>query len=110
MPKRPITLAQLKAQKRGDTSTRTASDRRYDTHSRDKRVRDFYNSALWQRTRNRHRSLHPLCQPCEDAGRTTAVEQVHHITKVVDAWERRCDPTNLLSVCTECHARIEGKA
>jgi len=110
MPKKPITLAQMKARQRGDTSTRAQSDRLYDAHSRDKRIRGFYNSALWQRTRNLYRSHHPLCEPCLDLDRTTAAEQVHHKVKITHRWDLRCEPTNLMSVCRACHAVIEGKA
>lgn len=43
---------------------------------------------------------HPLCGDCDK--RATAV---HHLIPVRVAPHRRCDPTNVVSLCPSCHAR-----
>lgn len=53
-----------------------------------------------------------LCQDCLRNGKTTAAEEVHHITELTaDNWD---DPSvslnadNLISLCRECHAKRHG--
>ena len=108
MPKKAITLAQFKAEQRGDNSTRTQHDRAYD-QSRPAHIRAFYGSTEWQATRRLKLSRNPLCECCEDAGRTKEAKQVHHAAKLTHRWDLRCEPTNLISVCTACHAEIEAR-
>ena len=47
----------------------------------------------------------PLCADCEQAGRTTAAEEVHHKVRISLAPEKRLDFDNLLALCKSCHSK-----
>lgn len=50
-----------------------------------------------------------LCRLCLTRGRiTTEALQVHHITPLAEDWTRRLDPTNLVTLCAECHSKAES--
>jgi 5-methylcytosine-specific restriction enzyme A len=49
---------------------------------------------VWRRFRLVFLSGHPLCVDCEAAGRITVASEVHHVIKLLDAPDRRLDPTN----------------
>lgn len=50
-----------------------------------------------------------LCRLCLAAGRLTVDRlEVHHITPLAEDWARRLDPTNLITLCSTCHAQAEG--
>ena len=72
--------------------------------SRHKRGYDY----RWVKLRERilKRDLY-LCQPCRDAGRTTAATEVHHIT--AKAHGGTDDPANLVSICPPCHLEASRK-
>ncbi|HEY7767367.1 HNH endonuclease signature motif containing protein [Longimicrobium sp.] len=75
-------------QRRGDT--KTDEERR------------FYGSARWQKTRARHRRLHPLCAECERQGYVKAGDMVDHIVPMReggDPW----DPVNHETLCNTHH-------
>ncbi len=59
----------------------------------------------WQRVRLAFLQHNPLCQDCQDAGRTAAACEVHHVAKVAVAPERRLDWDNLRALCKPCHSR-----
>lgn len=62
----------------------------------------------WRKLSERYRAKYPLCERCEEQGRVTAAEEVHHKVPInVDA-SRRLDWSNLMSVCRKCHREIEG--
>ena len=55
-------------------------------------------------------SAHPVCEDCEQAGRTTIATEVHHIRPIESAAGRPADmqelafnPCNLRALCTACH-------
>ena len=55
-------------------------------------------------------SAHPLCEDCEQVGRTTPATEVHHIRPVesaagrpVDMQELAFNPCNLRALCKACH-------
>lgn len=56
--------------------------------------------------------LHPCCQRCQEQGRTTLAEEVHHIRRVEGAAdihgmeERLMDWHNLQALCHDCHRAI----
>ena len=72
------------------------------------------NAQRWRDCRNRQLRLHPLCQMCEKEGRITLAEEVHHIRPIesmndaISMQSLAYDPTNLMSVCRECHHKIHA--
>lgn len=82
-------------------------ERRNGRYSMAKRLR---SSARWQKCRLLHLNEHPLC--CDPLGEHAGPEpadQVHHIIPVFKAPELLCEASNLASICTACHSRIEAK-
>lgn len=74
----------------------------------DAQAKAFYKSITWQKCREYilSRDLY-LCQECLDTcGIPVPADTVHHIEHLKDNWERRLDPTNLVSVCRTCHNRL----
>lgn len=68
----------------------------------------FYNSKLWQRTRdNYRRSVGGLCEDCLQNGIITAGTEVHHVIpltpQTVDDARFSIDPDNLVLLCHDCH-------
>ncbi len=89
---------------------KAAYDRHYDTTQRDKRLAEFYASIAWRRAREAARMRdHNLCQDCLQRGRVVFADTVHHIVPVRDAWARRLQLDNLVSLCTSCHTARHDK-
>lgn len=68
------------------------------------------NSRRWRRLRQAYLSAHPLCEDCEQAGRTTPANEVHHIRPIercagrpIDMQELAFNPCNLRALCKACH-------
>lgn len=68
------------------------------------------NSRRWRRLRAAYLSVHPVCEDCEEKGRTTVATEVHHIRPVEsaagrphDMQELACNPYNLRALCKACH-------
>jgi 5-methylcytosine-specific restriction endonuclease McrA len=55
--------------------------------------------ADWRRLRKEHLRHHPFCIRCGNPAR-----EVDHIIPRFAAPERRLDPTNLQSLCKNCHS------
>ena len=113
MPTKPKTLAQFRAEKRGET-VRASRDRAYEQHrKRDpaKRARKaFYATAAWRRTRALKLARDPVCQECERDGRTNAERlHVHHVQEVADAPHLAHDLGNLETLCIGCHNRRHAR-
>ncbi len=54
-----------------------AEAKRYEKYDRDPAVRRRYGRA-WKRIRDRYIQEHPLCELCQQDGRLTPAEEVHH--------------------------------
>jgi len=61
--------------------------------------------ATWQAVSQAYLREHPLCETCEDNGRTRAAVLVHHIVPLSEGGAR-LNSGNLRALCTECHERI----
>lgn len=75
----------------------------------DSRQRRFRSSRRWTDTAQavKARDCY-LCRLCLAAGRLTVDRlEVHHITPLAEDWARRLDPTNLITLCAECHTQAE---
>jgi len=110
MAKSPKTLSQLRAEKRGDKSTRTQTDRYYEQQRKadpkQRAAKKLYNSARWKKVRALKLSRNPICETCAENGRTTGHRlHVHHIQHVHDAPHQAFDLDNLRTVCLPCHNR-----
>lgn len=57
----------------------------------------------------------PLCEMCLSRGVTRPAKDVHHIQSFMDTIDMEMrkvlayDPTNLMSLCDECHSAIHKK-
>ena len=80
------------------------------------RRREVYNTKQWRDLAALQLGKHPTCQLCAEQGRVTPAVDVHHVrsfTDITDPGERHrvaFDPSNLLSLCKECHATLHNKA
>ena len=70
------------------------------------------NTTRWIRLRRAVISSHPLCVRCEEEGRITLAQEVHHVVPVETAVSREqmealmYNPANLIPLCRECHHSI----
>jgi 5-methylcytosine-specific restriction protein A len=67
----------------------------------DEQYRKFYNSQEWRTFRLEVLKGSPFCQ-CGKFG-----SACHHVEPLKDNWERRLDPTNIVTMCSSCHASHE---
>jgi hypothetical protein len=69
----------------------------------------FFGSSVWKQTRKfvlKHDDYSCiLCGAKKDATRLA----IHHIRPLADDWEDRLDPTNLATLCTNCHHNITSR-
>lgn len=63
----------------------------------------------WRKLSEYKRTIDPLCELCEQAGKVTPATEVHHIRPIADAPELRLEPSNLMSTCTPCHIEIDAQ-
>lgn len=73
----------------------------------------FYSSLAWKRCRElvKKRDAY-LCVDCMKKNKLTAAEEVHHIVELtpdnVTDPSIALDPSNLVSLCRECHRARHG--
>jgi 5-methylcytosine-specific restriction endonuclease McrA len=63
----------------------------------------FYDSSLWQKTRDAKLNRDPLCQYCSYRGQVTEARDVDHYTPLAEGGHATADE-NLVSACVSCHA------
>ena len=69
----------------------------------------FYKSSAWIKCRKAFLSIHPYCNRCEQAGKITPAEHVHH--KIWLTPKNINDPyitlnwDNLEALCHDCHTK-----
>lgn len=80
--------------------------KRYEKYDRDPAVRRRYGRA-WKRIRDRYIQEHPLCELCQQEGRLTPAEEVHHKKPLAEGGTHARD--NLIALCKSCHARIHAQ-
>ena len=82
---------------------------------RSQRNEDYHRiitSYKWQMKRLRYLGGHPLCEICEQEGRTKLAEEVHHVIPIESAssydgmLKLAFDTDNLQALCHECHAAL----
>lgn len=78
--------------------------------SRNKRIR---SSARWQKVARMIRTAHPLCQDPlgihAQKSETVSSAEVHHIKGLSEAPELAFVHSNLMALCSACHAKIENQ-
>ena len=79
---------------------------RYERYQRDPAAKKRYGRA-WQRVRDCFITTHPLCQRCQERGRITPAQEVHHIVPLSQGSTH--DEANLMSLCTSCHSEITAR-
>ena len=77
--------------------------RQYDKYERATDVNKKYGRA-WKRIRDRHISMHPLCEICQKEGKYVPAQEVHHIVPISKGGTHARD--NLQSLCRSCHNKI----
>lgn len=78
----------------------------YDKYTRDPEGIKFYHSAAWLSIRDRKLELNPLCEACEQEGKTVKADMVHHSIPITNK-NYALDIRFLVSLCNACHNRIE---
>ena len=81
-------------------------NQRYEKYDRDPAAKRRYGRA-WKRIRDRYMNAHPLCERCQRDGRLVKAEQVHHIKPLAEGGDH--SETNLMSLCSSCHAKIHAE-
>jgi 5-methylcytosine-specific restriction protein A len=71
--------------------------------------KNFIRSSRWQRIRAQHLQANPFCSRCYAKGRATPAREVHHKLPCRDDAHLQTDPSNLESLCRECHAPLKGE-
>jgi 5-methylcytosine-specific restriction endonuclease McrA len=76
--------------------------RKHDGNSIDRKR--FYDSSLWQATREAKLSRDPLCQVCAYENIVSAAGHVDHWQPLAEGGNPTADE-NLVSMCAPCHSR-----
>jgi len=77
--------------------------RDYNRYRRDPETNKRYGRA-WRRIRDRYIAAHPLCEQCQQTGRLTPAQEVHHVLPLSQGGTH--DEDNLMALCTACHSGI----
>lgn len=71
---------------------------------------EFYNSRTW---RNKRKEIlkrdNYECQFCKRDGRYKRADVVHHVLELSYRYDLALEPSNLLSLCRECHETHHGR-
>lgn len=83
--------------------------RDYDRLSRDKKSKEFYDSREWDCARGYALDADGGIDVYlyMTTGEIKAADTVHHIAPIRDAWDRRLDISNLMSLHHDTHSMIE---
>lgn len=77
-------------------------------YNKDNKYNAFYNTKAWREKRSYILSRDDyLCQECLKNNKYSEATDVHHIQRLRDAWDKRLDNDNLISLCIECHKKAD---
>ena len=100
---RPIVEAEIAARIQ---ESKLKSNKKYNK-TRDPKYTRFYNSGPWRALSAKQLQDDGYrCLWCK--GIATEVDHIQAI-QTPEGWERRLDPTNLRSLCHDCHDRRHGR-
>ena len=63
----------------------------------------------WQKYRKAYLVQNPLCVDCEGEGIVSPATEVHHVTKIKHAPDKRFDGENLMALCGYHHDKRTSK-
>ena len=75
------------------------------------RKKKLYNTQAWKNLSMIYKQEHPLFECCKIDGKTSSVEEVHHLIKFDDQENPEVrsmlllDKDNLISLCKDCHQK-----
>jgi len=78
----------------------------YNKHRRDPKSNKRYGRH-WREVRAAYLSANPLCVMCQQAGKLTPADTVHHKQRLADGGNNYWG--NLMSLCNECHSRLHAE-
>lgn len=76
----------------------------YNKYGRDNFTKSFYKTPAWIVARKKQLQEHPFCEECLKSGKRVKAKMVDHITPIKDGGQPFA-PSNLQSLCWECHSR-----
>ena len=79
---------------------------RYEKYDRDPAVRRRYGRA-WKRIRDRYAEAHPLCELCQQHGKLTPTEEIHHKLPLSEGGTHASE--YLIALCKSCHAKLHAE-
>ncbi|AUM89176.1 HNH endonuclease [Clostridium botulinum] len=84
--------------------------KQYKANRTDEKEQRFYVSKPWLITRETIKARDKgLCRVCLSKGDIRYMNTVHHIEELKDCWDKRLDPSNLISVCESCHQEVHNQ-
>ncbi len=78
----------------------------YNRHERDPESKRRYGRA-WRRIRDGYLSKHPMCEKCQQEGKLTAAEEVHHVKPLSKGGTHAEE--NLMALCKKHHSEITAR-
>jgi 5-methylcytosine-specific restriction endonuclease McrA len=81
----------------------------YDREKRPKQSKKFYDSQAWRKVRKMKLAEQPQCEQCLADGFTVLASAVHHDKSIEEFPELALTLSNLVSICSTCHSRIEAQ-
>jgi hypothetical protein len=82
----------------------------YKNKRSDDKEQKFYVSNDWKFTRDVAKDRDKgLCKLCDNKGKLSFVNNVHHIEELKDSWELRLNLNNLVCLCGRCHFYVHKK-
>lgn len=89
-----------------ETKEKERRKRFVERYNKENKYNKFYWSQKWKRLREYVLCRdNYLCQDCLKNNEITEATDVHHIEKIRLAWDKRYDPDNCISLCSECHKK-----
>ena len=78
-------------------------------YNKKNKYNQFYGSIKWKKLRAYVLVRdNYLCQECLKKDNLTEATDVHHIEKIRLSWDKRYDADNCISVCHECHRKLDS--
>ena len=83
-----------------------AARQQYDKYERSPAVNKTYGRA-WKRIRDRYAEAHPLCELCQQHGKLTPTEEIHHKLPLSGGGTHATE--NLIALWKSCHAKLHAE-
>lgn len=76
--------------------------KQYKEQRTDLKEQSFYNTSRWRNKKNKIKFIDGgYCLLCKEP-----MDLVHHIEELKEAYEKRLDENNLISLCESCHQKV----